>query len=126
MQEVYYPGYKWMVEQIKKRCLVQPPAVDYPIWAWCQWNGILKRRDMIEQSTTQRKEKVVQLTIEIDDSDVLLSDYSAFHHVLYYSYLQFSEKDDEDFDGEHKALGGKWVDVCKHRNPDSGNEHCQE
>ena len=110
--EAFQPGYNWMVEQMKKRGMIQPAGAEYPIWAWYQWSGKRKRIDM-RSHLGRTDSKVVQLTIDLEEKDVLLSDYNTFHSVLNYWYLPCTEKDDQDFDNEYKTLGYKWGDWCK-------------
>ena len=91
--------------------LGQPVGIKYPIWAWYQWEGKRKRRDLREGSLEKRGEKAVQLTIEIADSDVLLSDFDAFHYVLNYWYLPEDERDGKSFEREYTRLGFSWHDL---------------
>lgn len=96
---------------MKDKGLLPPVGVGYPIWAWYQWEGKRKRRDMRESGYAKRGEKIVQLTIEIDDRDVLLSDFDLFHYVLNYCYLPESEEDDAEFEKEYISQGFCWSDL---------------
>ncbi|WP_310603403.1 DUF3841 domain-containing protein [Anaerosporobacter sp.] len=51
------------------------------------------------------------MTIDIDDKDVLLSDFDLFHYVLNYWYLPIDEYDDAHFEEEYKSLGFTWHDL---------------
>jgi len=104
-------AYDWMVKKMKDKRLHPPVGIDYPIWAWYQWEGKRKRRDMRESGYAKRGEKMVQLTIEVDDKDVLLSDFDLFHYVLNYWYLPSDEQDDICFEEEYKARGYLWHDL---------------
>jgi hypothetical protein len=104
-------AYAWMSTQMRRSGLIPPVGVDYPIWAWYKWDGKRKRRDMRERSSTQRNAKIIQLTIEIDDSDVLLSDFHLFHYVLNYWYLPIDEKDSNEFENEYTRLGFAYSDL---------------
>jgi len=104
-------AYDWMTEKMKKRKLMPPKGISYPVWAWYQWEGERKRRDMREGGHAKRGEKIVQLTIEIPDKDVLLSDFDLFHYVLNRWHLPIDEQDDTDFEEKYKSLGYTWHDL---------------
>lgn len=94
---------------------LQPTGVRYPIWAWYRWEGKRKRMDMRKSGHAQRGEKVVQLTIEVEDEKVLLSDFDLFHYILRYDYLPLNEKDGERFDKEYEKTGYEWKDPADFR-----------
>ncbi len=104
-EDAFKLAYDWMAEKMKERSLVPQGRGNYPVWAWCQWEGKRKRRDMREGGHAKRGEKIVQLTIDIPDEDVLLSDFDLFHYVLNYWYLPIDEQDDILFEEEYKSLG---------------------
>lgn len=52
-----------------------------------------------------------QLTIDIDDKDVLLSDFDLFHYPLNYWYLPSDEEDDADFERAYTNAGFTWHDL---------------
>lgn len=104
-------AYNWMGEKMKHNGLIPPTSIDYPIWAWYKWEGKRKRRDMREAGYAERGEKIVQLTIEVDDKDVLLSDFDLFHYVLNYWYLPADIEDDENFERKYTGLGFEWKDL---------------
>lgn len=64
----------------------------YPIWAWT------KRPDLRSSSLLNKGCKGVLISLEIDESKVLLSDFYKWHLVLSKSYLPLSESDDDTFD----------------------------
>jgi hypothetical protein len=80
-------AYDWMAWKMKHNGLLPSAGVNYPIWAWYKWKGKHKRRDIREEGYAERGENIVQLTIEVNDKDVLLSDFDLFHYVLNYWYL---------------------------------------
>jgi len=104
-------AYDWMAEKMKYNGLVLPIGVNYPIWAWYKFEGKYKRRDMRERGYSNRGEKIVQLTIEVDDKDILLSDFDLFHYVLNYWYLPVDVKDQKNFEMEYSDLGFGWNDL---------------
>lgn len=104
-------AYDWMSEKMLNTGLVPPHGVRYPVWAWYQWEGKRKRRDMREGGHAKRGEKIVQLTIDIDDADVLLSDFDLFHYPLNGWYLPTNESDDLAFENHYKSLGYSHQDM---------------
>lgn len=104
-------AYDWMAEKMKYNGLVSPTGVNYPIWAWCKFEGKYKRRDMRERGYAKRGEKIVQLTIEVDDKDISLTDFDLFHYVLNYWYLPVDVSDQENFEMEYTDLGFGWNDL---------------
>ncbi len=66
---------------------------------------------MRESGYAKRGEKIVQLTIEVDDKDVLLSDFDLFHYPLGYWYLPLGESDDAAFESDYISAGFTWHDL---------------
>lgn len=108
-------AYDWMREKMIFAGLTPPQAMRYPMWAWYQWEGQRKRRDMRESGHAKRGEKIVQLTIEVEDQSVLLSDFDLFHHPLNGWYLPLDEKDDLEFEKLYESFGYSFQDLS---NPD--------
>ena len=104
-------AYDWIAMKMKEREIIPSQETNSPVWAWYQWEGNRKRRDMREGGHAKRGEKIVQLTIEVPDEDVLLSDFDLFHYVLNYCYLPVDEQDDVSFEEEYKSLGLTWHDL---------------
>ena len=104
-------AYDWMAKEMVRYGLILPVGINYPVWAWCQWEGKRKRRDMRESGYAKRGEKIVKLTIEVEDKEVLLSDFDLFHYVLNYWYLPENGMDDDTFEKEYTALGYSWNDL---------------
>jgi len=86
-----------MASELSKKD-IRPDGIRYPIWAWYQWNGKRKKRDMRERGLSNRGDPAVQLEIEIPDEKVLLSDFDVFHCVLNNTYICSSEEESERFD----------------------------
>ena len=98
----FLPAYNWMFEQMKKRIGLPPNnQINYPIWAWYQWNGDKARKPDLRYSAHLPKgSKGVCIEVDVPDSKVLLSDFDLFHYVLNYWYLPKSEDEDIFFDRE--------------------------
>jgi len=105
-------AYDWMIEKMKCKGLVPSIGMCDPIWAWFKWEGKGKRRDMREKGYANRGETIVQLTVEVDEKDVLLSDFDLFHYVLNYWYLPIDEKDGDEFEKKYVNLGFTWHDLA--------------
>lgn len=90
-------SYDWMVQQMCTRIGEAPLGVQYPIWAWYQWEGKRKRRDLRCSGYAQRGAPMVQITFEAERKDFLLSDFDAWHFVLNNHYLADSEQDWDTF-----------------------------
>ncbi len=54
---------------------------------------------------------MVQLTVEAEMKNALLSDFDLFHYVLNYMYLPLDEKDDKIFEKEYESAGYSWSDL---------------
>lgn len=107
-EEVFRMAYDWMARKMVETGIQPPAGVRYPVWAWYQWEGKRKRRDLRSRGLGLRGEKYVQLTINVPENQVLLSDFDMFHSVLNKSYLSVDEADDEAFDQEFAAAGYSW------------------
>lgn len=90
-------AYDWMAIQMRKRIGAAPVGVQYPVWAWFQWEGKRKRRDLRHSGYAKRGTPLVQITFGADNKDFLLSDFDAWHSVLNNCYIADNEKDWDDF-----------------------------
>jgi hypothetical protein len=99
-------AYDWISKKMVESN-IYPPSNDikYPVWAWYQWEGKRKRSDMRKAGYAKRGDKILQLTIDVDKRDVLLSDFDLFHYVLNYWYLPLGEDDDIEFEKEITSSG---------------------
>ena len=100
-------AYDWLSEQMKIRIGAPPTGVRYPIWAWYQWEGKRKRRDMRCSGYAPRGTSLVQIEFELSRDDILLSDFDDWHFVLNDQYLPISEEDKNDFENKLREN-----DVC--------------
>jgi hypothetical protein len=99
--------YNWMVDQMKKRIgLPISEKIEYPIWAWYQWQGTKnKRPDLRFSGHLERGTKGVLLELEIEQEKVLVSDFDDFNNILNYGYVSDSEKEYDDFYNELESYG---------------------
>lgn len=82
--------YKWMMNQINKK--IPKYHGEYPIWLWPE------KQDLRRSGYKERGTKAVYLEIEIPESQVLLSDFNAWHVVLMDSVIL--DYEDEIIDKE--------------------------
>ena len=98
-------AYNWMTAQMRKRIGTPPAGVQYPVWAWYQWEGKRKRMDLRSSGYAKRGTPMVQITFEADTKDFLRSDFDAWHFVLSKHYIADGEQDWDDFyanDSDHR------------------------
>lgn len=99
--------YKWMADMMKKR--IGAPVlknIKYPIWAWYQWRDSKhKRPDLRVSAYLERGTKGVLLELEVEEKDVLLSDFMEFNDVLNYRYITDTEEDYEKFYNDLESYG---------------------
>lgn len=101
--------YQWMVEQARQRIGPEPVGCQALIWAWYQWQDQQRRQpDLRFRAHLPKQAAGVRLEIEVDDAQVLLSDFGRWQHVLNYWYLPESEADDAAFAAE---LGRRGLSV---------------
>lgn len=74
-------AYDWLVNQMDKRGIFHPEGITYPVWAWHSYDWKNEKPPIAEIFNGMHGEHVL-MEIELDDSDVLLSDYNDWHSVL--------------------------------------------
>ena len=112
LHDSFRSAYGWMAAKMT-HAGIRPlfAGTRYPIWAWYQWEGCRKRRDMRQSGYAEKGTKIVRLTLEIADNEVLLSDFDLFHYVLNRWHLPRDEKDGTDFEKAYKNAGYAWNDL---------------
>lgn len=103
-KEFYAPVYAWLYNQMVNRIGEPPQGIKYPIWAWFQWEGKRSKPDMRRSGHSKPGEKVVRLTIEVNEKDVLLADFDLYHYPLNYWYIPLNEDDDRKAEEKCPAL----------------------
>lgn len=91
----YIPAYQWMAAQLAKK--VAPPRnCTYPLWAWKQWKGVNRSKpDLRASSHLAKGTPGVRIEFSIPLTEVLLSDFDAWHSVL---NNHFYSHDDKSYD----------------------------
>lgn len=109
----FQSAYDWMTSQMNLRIGPAPDGVKYPIWAWYQWEGKRKRRDLRLSGYAKRGTPMVQITFEAEENTFLLSDFDDWHFVLCDNYIPDDENDwdsfyDNDFINKKDAIIKSW------------------
>ena len=98
-------AYSWMTDQMIKRIGQKPKGVNYPMWAWYQWEGERKRLDMRSHRVWGEKgTPIVLLTIDVPPEKVLLSDFDMWHMVLNNGYLALTEEDEKEIYSDEEKI----------------------
>lgn len=85
--EDWLPAYKWMMHQMEKRIGFS----DFPVWLWTE------KPDLNQEGYLEPFKKGILLSVELDESDVLLSDFDAWHCVLNDWFCSLTEEEDNKF-----------------------------
>ncbi|MDY6408107.1 MAG: DUF3841 domain-containing protein [Pseudomonadota bacterium] len=73
--------YNWIVQEMNKKKIRSQNGERYPIWAWAKCGAFSAPRKRKNYFETQQK-KLIKITFEKPDNEVLLSDYMAYSFVL--------------------------------------------
>lgn len=103
-KDFYTPVYEWLYNQMVKRIGKPPQGIKYPVWAWFQWEGKRSKPDMRRSGHAVRGEKIVRLTIDVNEKEILLSDFDLYHYPLSYWYLPLNEEEDREAEKRYPAL----------------------
>lgn len=103
----FIPAYDWLVRQMIERIGNKPDGVQYPIWAWYHClNEKKKKPDLRNSGFASKGEKCVLIEIEKDEKNILLSDFTLWHHPLGLPYyIGETEEDTLSFEAELESLG---------------------
>jgi len=86
------PAYRWMAAALARKAGPPPRGVKLPLWAW------VKRPDLRTAAQLPRGRKGVVLELELQRSQILISDFERFHAVLNRHYLELNQADDDRFE----------------------------
>lgn len=106
-------AYDWLAMQMCERVGEPPGEVNYPVWAWYQYNGVRKRPDMrgSHRRYGRKGTPIVLLTVDVPDKNVLLSDFDLWHCVLNNGYIAADEADYDSFCGGQADIEQSWRQV---------------
>ncbi len=114
--------YEWLIQRMEQKIGPRPEGVDYPIWSWHTWDFERQCPEADSAAFLKRTEDKVLLTLEIPETDVVLTDFDAWQIVMQGGYLttetdedvleELEERlfamDDEAF---HEAIVESWENV---------------
>lgn len=92
----FYSAYKYLVSKMNEK-IENKENIEFPVWAWYKY----KDYTFNDFTSYQNDEDIFFLELEIDDKDVLLTDYDDWHAVLNDCPVI---DDDKDFDKEWERL----------------------
>lgn len=96
-KEIFLDGYNWMKEQLAKETGTNKEC--YPVWVWT------KRPDLRRAAHLPKGEKGVLIELELNEEDVLFSDFELWHYVLNYWHIPNSMEESDKFDEELESKG---------------------
>lgn len=91
----FYKWYDWLVLKMKEKIGNPPIEIKYPVWAWYIHNGRNKKPDLRSERFCMG-EKNVEYTcieLEIQEKDVLLSDFDNWNVILNDDFITRSEQE---------------------------------
>lgn len=102
-------AYEWIAKEMDKRQIAHPKDLTLPLWAWHTRDWKQKKPDLRNIGLGTPGEKSVCIEFEIDDLQVLLSDFFAWHSVLNGGFYNDSHTEAEwnEKDAWYEALSGK-------------------
>lgn len=92
-------AYHWMISQMESKIGKRPFGNAYPIWAWFQYENINRRKpDLRRSGFLEKGNRGVRIEFEKDEREILLSDFSLWHHPLNFWHIADDEAEDDRFD----------------------------
>lgn len=79
--------YSWLMERMREKIGPEPAGVVSPVWAWHTWNFERKCPDTESAAFLKRTEEKVLLTLDIPESDLVLTDFDAWQFVMMNAYV---------------------------------------
>ncbi len=97
-------AYQWMVDQMRRR--LPPSKARFPWWGWYRYNGVRRPKpDLRAIAHLPTGQRGIRIELDLDDNQVLLSDFINWHAVLNHGFLGRDEAEYEQFDRERKKVG---------------------
>ena len=104
--------YDWLVCQMIKRIGDKPTEVEYPVWAWYQWEGERKKPDLRSErwGNGWKGDRFACMEIDIPEQDVLLSDLHLCSIMLNNGLLSETEEESIELENKYNRLSEqkKW------------------
>jgi len=100
-------AYRWMADQMHRR--LPPSKARFPWWGWYRYLGLHRPKpDLRAAGHLPDGQKGVRIELEINDREVLLSNFGDWHCVLNDSFLSRDEVENDQFDRERGKLAYTW------------------
>jgi hypothetical protein len=97
-------AYHWMIEQMRRR--LPPSKARFPWWGWYRWESVRRAKpDLRSGWHLARGTKGTRIELELDEREVLLSDFDDWHYVLNHWFLSHDKAENDQFDREQKKAG---------------------
>ncbi|MFC4306357.1 DUF3841 domain-containing protein [Cohnella boryungensis] len=93
VSDEFLSSYQWMINHLKKR--LPHYSGEFPVWLWT------KRPDLRTSGKLEKGQRGVLLEVELNDYEVLISDFMAWHIVLSNHFLALTEEEENEY---HKDL----------------------
>lgn len=110
--------YEWLIRQMKKRIGPPPEGVVYPVWAWYKQNGKHRKPDLRDERWRYGPgdEDYTCIEFEIQDDQVLLSDFDSWHIILNNGLFSDSEEESDQKDAYYDSLSAEEQRANKEKN----------
>ena len=110
--------YEWLIRQMKKRIGLSPEGVVYPVWAWYKQNGKHRKPDLRGERWRYGPgdEDYTCIEFEIQDDQVLLSDFDSWHIILNNGLFSDSEEKADQKDAYYDSLSAEEQRAYKEKN----------
>lgn len=97
--------YQWMALQMRRRIGDPGDKSTLPLWAWHTYRDDSPRPDLRSTGHLPRGERAARIEFAVAPSNVLLSDFMLWHHVLGYWNIPKSAKDEREFSRALRECG---------------------
>lgn len=114
--------YEWLTGKMRERIGDPPRGVVSPIWAWYIWDYEHRCPEPDSPAFLLRSEEKVLLTLDVPESELVLTDFDAWHGVMMGGYVsgartmeecerEASRLDDLDGAALEEAIRRSWDNV---------------
>jgi hypothetical protein len=106
----FQSSYDWLVTKMQH--IPNLYQVEYPVWAWKNWYPDRAKPDLRKYTRQGKKgENLIRIEFEVDDSEVLVTDFDYWHSVLNYSYIHSTQAEEDEWsDGDWNDPKWKYSD----------------
>ena len=91
----FHDAYLWIAVEMDKRNITHPDGLKLPLWAWHTRDWKHKKPDLRTTGLGTPGKSYACIEFEINDKDVLLSDYGSWHYVLNHIWFDNSYSEDD-------------------------------